>query len=334
MIDLDSPWKDALDLYFDPFLQLLFPEIFGDIDWSHGYEFLDKELLQVVPEAEQGKGVVDKFVKVWRKNGEENWLLLHIEVQSQEEKDFARRMFVYNYRIFDRYNRDVVSLAVLGDDRPTWRPSLYKFELWRCRKEFEFPVIKLLDCLPRADELEKSDNPMATVVLAHLRALETRKEPGERRNWKFRLVRNLYERGMAATEIRQLFRLIDWMMQLPRDIEGLFREDLNRMEEDKHMPYVTSIERLAREEGLEQGLEQGREEGREQGREEGREQGKRDALLLAIEKCLHKKFGEEGGELMSAVQAIRDWERLLGLLTALNDAVTLAQFREMVQGQA
>ncbi len=216
MIDFDSPWKDAIDVYFAPFLQLLFPTIHDGIDWARGYEFLDKELQQIVPESEQGKGVVDKLVKVWLPNGQENWLLLHIEVQSQEEGGFPLRMFVYNYRIFDRYNRDVVSVAVLGDERANWRPSKYQFERWGCRKEFEFPIVKLLDFLVRTDELETSTNPMATVVLAHLRALETRKNPEDRRIWKFRLVRNLYERGMVVTEVRQLFRLIDWLMMLPK----------------------------------------------------------------------------------------------------------------------
>ena len=35
--------------------------------------------------------------------------------QGQPESDFAKRMYVYNYRLFDRYDRPVVSLAVLGD---------------------------------------------------------------------------------------------------------------------------------------------------------------------------------------------------------------------------
>ena len=35
------------------------------------------------------------------------------------------------------------------------------------------------------------------------------------------------------------------------------------------MPYVTSIERLAREEGIEQGIEKGIEQGLEQGLEQG-----------------------------------------------------------------
>jgi len=67
--DYDSPWKEALDAYFEPFLALLFPEVHRQIDWSRGYESLDKEFQQVVREAEVGRRYVDKLVKVWTKEG-------------------------------------------------------------------------------------------------------------------------------------------------------------------------------------------------------------------------------------------------------------------------
>lgn len=34
--DFDSPWKDALDRYFEPFLALLFPQAHADLDWRRG----------------------------------------------------------------------------------------------------------------------------------------------------------------------------------------------------------------------------------------------------------------------------------------------------------
>jgi hypothetical protein len=64
-MDYDSPWKEALDAYFEAFLALLFPEVHTLIDWSHGYESLDKEFQQAVREAEVGRRYVDKLVKVW-----------------------------------------------------------------------------------------------------------------------------------------------------------------------------------------------------------------------------------------------------------------------------
>jgi hypothetical protein len=32
--EYDSPWKEALERYLEPFMALLFPEIHGNIDWS------------------------------------------------------------------------------------------------------------------------------------------------------------------------------------------------------------------------------------------------------------------------------------------------------------
>ena len=36
--DYDSPWKEALDLYFEAFLALLFPKVWAQIDWARGHE--------------------------------------------------------------------------------------------------------------------------------------------------------------------------------------------------------------------------------------------------------------------------------------------------------
>jgi len=58
---------------------------------------------------------------VWRKDGDDAWVLAHVEVQGREISNFVKRMFVYNYRIFDRYDRAVASLAVLSDERTGWK---------------------------------------------------------------------------------------------------------------------------------------------------------------------------------------------------------------------
>ena len=38
---------------------------------------------------------------------------------------------------------------------------------------------------------------------------------GDRHAWKTRLVRGLNERGFSAKDVRELFHLIDWLMELP-----------------------------------------------------------------------------------------------------------------------
>lgn len=95
--DYDSPWKEALELFFEAFMQFYFPGLCTEIDWSRGFEFLDKELQQVLREAEFGRRHIDKLVKVWLKDGGEQWILIHIEFQGQPQAEFPERMYVYNY---------------------------------------------------------------------------------------------------------------------------------------------------------------------------------------------------------------------------------------------
>jgi hypothetical protein len=59
--------------------------------------------------------------------------------------------------------------------------------------------------------------------------------------------------------ILELFRLLDWLLKLPMENEAEFRQQLDNYEKTKVMPYVTSIERLAKEEGREEGRQMVRE---------------------------------------------------------------------------
>ena len=93
--DYDSPWKEALARYLPDAFALFFPEVRTQIDWRRGYTLLDKELQQVTRDADLGRRLADTLVKVWRTDGTDAWVLIHIEVQGQPERDVARRMFVY-----------------------------------------------------------------------------------------------------------------------------------------------------------------------------------------------------------------------------------------------
>jgi len=116
-------------------------------------------------------------------------------------------------------------------------------------------------------------------VLAYLATKDTRNDPDERLRWKSQLVRRLYERQYSREEIVALFRMIDWMMLLPKKQAILFEADLDSIEAEFNMPYLSSIERRA----LQKGIEQGRTEGLEKGRSQGRTQ--------QLRKQLEHRFG-------------------------------------------
>jgi hypothetical protein len=137
-----------------------------------------------------------------------------------------------------------------------------------------------------------SANPFAQVVLAHLKTRETHNNPADRHAWKLRLVRNLYDRGFTAGDVRELFRVIDWLMELPPPLAKVFWQDLDKIQEERRMPYVTSIERLARCEGL----------------------------CMGIESVLRIRFGEEGLQLMPEIREVYEEKILRAVLTALETA--------------
>src|SRR5262249_39911315 len=133
------------------------------------------------------------------------------------------------------------------------RPSRFQDETWGCRLSLEFLIAKLLDFRADLDALERNVNPFAPVVLAHLKALETSKDPASRYVWKVRLLRGLYNRGWSAEDVSSLFRLVDWLMVLPPELQEQARSELYRFEEERRMPYLSSFERVAMSKGHETG---------------------------------------------------------------------------------
>ncbi|NWO11394.1 hypothetical protein HLV40_13420 [Chromohalobacter salexigens] len=254
--DHDSPWKMALEGYFQEFLDLLFPAIHEQVDWSKGYSFLDKELQQITADANSGRRYADKLIKVYAREGSETWVLIHVEVQGEPEEAFAERMYTYQYRLRDRYGVDVVSLAVLADTRDSFRPASFRYQRWGCELTFTFPAAKLIDWEKRWAELEASTNVFALVVMAQIHAKRL-KDGATRKDVKVALIRLLYERGYSREQVVQLFIIIDWMLQLPRALEPEFAQAVNTIQEEKHMPYVNTLERVEREKALHEGRHEG-----------------------------------------------------------------------------
>ena len=330
--DFDSPWKEAIELYFESFMAFFFPAIHSQTDWFMGYEFLNKELEKIVRDAALGRRYADQLVKVFLKDGAEKWLLIHIEIQGYAEKTFAKRMYIYNYRIFDRYDADVVSLAVLTDDRASSCPNVYERSNFGCELTFRFPVVKISSFSQDWKGLEKSQNPFSKVVMAHLKAIET-KDGRERKNWKFQLVRLLYEQNFSRQDILELFRFIDWLLVLPEELEAEFMQDFSHFEEERKMRYVTSVERMGIKKGLQQGLQQGVQQGLQQGIQEGIQAGIRQRLQEARDSVLEVlgiRFGVIPEDIARLLNTVEVTETLRSLHRQSVICKDLNIFREML----
>jgi predicted transposase/invertase (TIGR01784 family) len=249
----DTPWKKILRNYFPQAIQFFFPELAALIDWQRPPQFLDKEFEAIAPNADQGNRYVDKLVRVWLLDGRQEWLLIHLEVQGRKEKGFPLRMLTYAIRIFDRYGVLATSLAILCDTNATWRPTGCEVAAPLTQLDFNFGMVKLLDYKSDEVALAQSENPFAWIVLAHLKTQATQRHPKHRKAWKFALMRQLYERGLTARDIRNLYEFIDWTMMLPEGLETEFWQELKTFEEAQKVAYVTNAERIGRKIGLEEG---------------------------------------------------------------------------------
>ena len=101
------------------------------------------------------------------------------------------------FRIHDRFGAPVATIVVLTDDEMGWRPTEYRSRLPEMDIRCVYSMSKLLDYRERLAELERSDNPFAVVIQAHLAALETRGDERSRLLRKLALARKLYERGFS-----------------------------------------------------------------------------------------------------------------------------------------
>ena len=105
-----------------------------------------------------------------------------------------------------------------------------------------------------------------------------------------KLVRELYKRGYDLEDVLELFRFINWLLVLPEEMTKSFRQGIEEIEQESKMKYVTSIERLARQEGL--------RDGRQEGLRDGRQEGLRKVVLTLFE----EKFGPPDAPILRRVE--------------------------------
>ncbi|MEM6754262.1 MAG: hypothetical protein AAF630_14960 [Cyanobacteria bacterium P01_C01_bin.38] len=144
--------------------------------------------------------------------------------------------------------------------------------------------------------------------MAHLKTKATSQNPESRLQWKLRLVKSLFARGYSREEVIRLFRFIDWIMFLPKELADNFKVELRNDEEANRMRYVTSIERLAKEEGKEEGVI--------------------ETLRESIVDSLATRFEEVSTRVVEAVNRIDDVTVLKSLLRRAILVNSIAEFED------
>ncbi|SEL30886.1 hypothetical protein SAMN05421740_104217 [Parapedobacter koreensis] len=173
----DELLKGAFEENFPDFLRFLYPDADRLFDFDRGLTFMDKELLEIIPDRERTKGkrVADLLVKVYLKDGSEQHILLNTEIEGGSDAEFAERIYQYNYRIWDRYRIAVATIAVYTGGHSQPKPHEYRREVLDTFVHFRYRTYHIFD--HAEDDLLQMDNAFALIVLACQKALLEGKVP-------------------------------------------------------------------------------------------------------------------------------------------------------------
>jgi hypothetical protein len=229
----DILWKVIMEEVFPDLLRFIYPDADDEYNMERGFEFLDKELAELnpQPDGEKDSRFADKLVKVYHRDGVEEWVLLHVEVQgdTHDRDAFAERMYTYFYRIRDRYpGRLVSALAIFTGENGNRMPGKYSYEYRSTKLTYEYPTMSILDYSD--EELDKSSNPFAQVVVAAKMRLQEGKVPeDELLNNKLLAARKLTEKGFGMEKIRAIFNFLrNYVLfekpETNRKFDDLFKE--------------------------------------------------------------------------------------------------------------
>ena len=258
MIRRDILWKGIIEDLAEDFLHFFFSKYIDRIDFSKGLEFLDKDLERIMPEADTKRRHADKLFKAWLKDGQEQWFLVHVEVQGYPDDQFGYRMFQYYYRILDRYNKPVTAVVIYTDTNRAYHATAYRTNFLGTEQIYRFQSFILID--HTAEELRASGNPFGFALEAARNALD----PGSKDDQqllvsKLDMMRHLLSCGLSKAKIRRLYNFINTYVSFQNLENKLkFEEEVRKITKSREpMGIEEAILKEVREQSLEQGIEQG-----------------------------------------------------------------------------
>ncbi|GBD53243.1 hypothetical protein D3800_14040 [Microcystis aeruginosa NIES-298] len=148
--------------------------------------------------------------------------------------------------------------------------------------------------------------------MAHLKTKATTGKLPEREQWKWRLIRGLYEKEFEREQIIKLFEIIDNMMTLSSELQSSLESKIKQFEEERTMPLMSNMELR----------------GIERGKEIGKEIGALENARNYVKTVLKMRLGDIPIEIEQAVDKIS----VLSILDELlKSALTVNSFDELHQ---
>jgi predicted transposase YdaD len=292
MISNDLLWKAVIEDFFQPFFEYFFPDYINDVDWTRPVEYLDTELSKLQPKENIGKKVADKLIKVYLKNGDLQWFIIHVEVQGQKDINMAKRMFKLHNRIKDKYEGNVTCLLLLVYDKSEDKGG-FEEEYMGTKTVFTYNVHNLVSSIENSEYDKK--NIFSFVTRAAYINIKFQNDEAEKFKQKDKLFREFFrQKSFEKSKIRLLLNFINDFIRFTNETYQTKNiELLETYSKTKHMglqelyeiertELLTKIEKVGAQRekrGIAKGMEKGIEKGMEKGMEKGIEKGIEKVIL-------------------------------------------------------
>lgn len=282
------------------FIQLFFPEASQAIDFTH-IKFLQQEVFTDVTAGE--KHMVDILVEA-RLKEEPGLILVNVEPQSYIKKDFHERMFIYFSRLYEKYRRKILPIAVFSYEQ--WRDEPDSFKLgFHFLEVLRFSFYKLELKKLSWREYIHSDNPVAAALLSKMGFAEE-----EKVRIKVEFMRMLTRLKLNPADMELIAGFFETYLRLNRQEEEEFYREMDRIDqkEAKAIMQITTS-----------------------WHEKGRTEGKLEAKQEVICKYLTRRFGLDCKDIQEKMQQLTDMEVLDNILAGLFATNSLAEAQNIIK---
>lgn len=266
----DTLFKSIIEEFCVEFLRFFFSNADEIFDFDKKILFFDKEFANLFPQHDDEENVkqVDKLLRVWRKDGKKEWILIHIEIQEKPEKNFAERMFNYYYRIRDKFKHKVSAIVIFTGANKKFAPSVYLEEQLGTGLKYWFNTYKVID--QDEKKLALSDNPFAVVIETVLLSLKKSKiKEAELPDLMIRIAENLQKKNISEEKIDGLVMFLRNYVRLNPENDIIFEKKYLQLTNKNRFTMriedqVLKIEKkesrkIGRSEGIVEGISQGQE---------------------------------------------------------------------------
>jgi len=227
IITADELWKGIIEALTEEFVAFFLPDLYSQIDFTKDYAFIEQELQKLFPESETTRRYNDKLLKVFLKDETEVWILIHIEIQGYRDTDFSVRMFEYYYRIYDRYRKPTVALAIFIDENKSYEPSQFTQNFAGTKINYKYRTYKILKASEK--QLLNSANPFSLVILAAKYAITAKNDNERLSKFKYKLIRLLLERNFSFEIINKIFNFVDTLIRLPDNLQLEYNTKIDKL---------------------------------------------------------------------------------------------------------